>query len=209
MNQQQIERYVAGRMSETEAQAFEDQCVAHPELARQVELEQRLKAGFVHVARGSTAEFVRSQRSMRWRMAAAAAGITMSLFAMFYAWNHFAPRAARPVLAAVSPDADGARSLRLASVRGSDRIPALQSGLVRVQIAGLFDPGFHYSIALDRVDQNKNIQTVASLYGVRPSSPVTLEVMVDGDQLPAGAYSLHVRKQTSIDEPLDFEFQRN
>jgi hypothetical protein len=37
MNQDSIERYVQGRMSESDARAFEDYCVAHPEFARQVE----------------------------------------------------------------------------------------------------------------------------------------------------------------------------
>ncbi len=40
--------------------AFEDYCLANPEFARQVEFEQRLKAGLTLVASGSTAEFVRS-----------------------------------------------------------------------------------------------------------------------------------------------------
>jgi hypothetical protein len=209
MNQGQIEQYVCGRMSEREAQAFEDYCVAHPEFARQVELEQRLKAGITHVARGSTAEFVRSNHPLRWKMAAAA-GIVLSLFALWYVWNHHVPHAAPPILAAVASGAghDGA-SLRLALVRGADSKPALQQGLVRVEIAGLFDPGFHYSIALDRIDEKKHIDTVATVHGVRPSSPVTLEVLIDSDQLPPGSYSLRVRKQTSVDEPLDFEFLRN
>jgi hypothetical protein len=210
MNQQQIEQYVSGRMSESEAQAFEDHCVAHPEFAKQVELEQRLKAGLAQVARGSTAEFVRADQPRRWQMAAAAAGIALTLFAMFQAWNRFLPRTPAPVLAAVTADTgrDG-ESLRLALVRGVSGRPELQSGLVRVEIAGLFDTGSHYSIALDRIDQTKNIDTVATLHGVRPSSPVALEVMIDSDQLPTGSYSLRVRKQTSIDEPLDFEFLRN
>ena len=64
MNQAQIEQYVQGRMSEAEARAFEEYCVAHPEFARQVEYEQRLKAGLAQVARGATAEFVRSDRPL-------------------------------------------------------------------------------------------------------------------------------------------------
>jgi hypothetical protein len=32
--------------------------------------------------------------------------------------------------------------------------------------------------------------------------------MVDSDRLPAGAYSLRVRKQASGEEPLDFAFQK-
>ena len=50
MNQAHIEQYVAGRMGEAEACAFEDYCLANPEFARQVEYEQRLKAGLALVA---------------------------------------------------------------------------------------------------------------------------------------------------------------
>jgi hypothetical protein len=210
MNHDQIEQYLAGRMSESEARAFEDHCVANPELARQVELEQRLKAGIAHVARGSTAEFVRSNHPMRWQMAAAAAGIVLSLFTLFYVWNRYVPQVEPAILAAVSAESRlHVTSQRLALVRGAGQKPALRPGLVRVEIAGLFDPGFHYSIELERLDVKKNIESVATLHGVRPTSPVTLEVMVNSDRLPSGAYSLRVRKQTSVEEPLDFEFLRN
>jgi hypothetical protein len=33
---------------------------------------------------------------------------------------------------------------------------------------------------------------------------VTLEFMLDAEDLPAGSYTLRVRKQSSDDEPLDF-----
>lgn len=206
MNHDHIEQYLAGRMSEDEARAFEDHCVANPEFAKQVELEQRLRAGLAEVARGSTAEFVRSRNPVQWQIAAAAAGIVLSLLTLVYLWQRPVP-AAPPVLAATTAS-EHDRSLRLALVRGTDKRPALQPGRVRVEIAGLFDEHFHYSVALDRIDHDKNIETVATLHGVRPISPVALEVLVDGDQLPPGAYSLRVRKQTSIEEPLDFEFLR-
>ena len=60
MNQQLIEQYVAGKLSEAEAEAFEDSFVANRDLARLVELEQRLKDGLALVASGSTEEFVRA-----------------------------------------------------------------------------------------------------------------------------------------------------
>jgi hypothetical protein len=207
MNQDQIEQYLAGRMSEADARAFEDYCVAHPEFAKQVELDQRLKAGLVEVARGSTAEFVRSSNPMHWQMAAAAAGILLSLFTVLYLWQRPVPEAP-PVLAAMSAGEHDGKSLRLALVRGTDSRPALQRERVRVEIAGLFDMHSHYSVALDRIDLKKNIETVATVHGVRPISPVSLEVLVDGDQLRPGSYSLRVRRQTSVEEPLDFEFLR-
>jgi hypothetical protein len=208
MNRDRIEQYLSGRMSESEARAFEDYCVAHTEFAKEVELEQRLKAGLAKVARGSTAEFVRSGHPARWQIAAIAAGILVSLATLFVVWNHATPGAPTAILAAVPDGGSQGESLRLALVRGDETKPALQSGHVRVEIAGLFDTEFHYTVALDRIDHEKDIETVATVHGVRPSSPVTLEVMVDSDQLPPGSYSLRVRKQTSIDEPLDFEFLR-
>ena len=208
MNQEHVEKYLSGRMNESEARAFEDHCVANPEFARQVEIEQRLKAGIIQVARGSTAEFVRSENPAHWQIAAAVVGITLSLLALFFVWGGQSPGAPPAILAAVPDGGREGKSLRLALVRGNETKPALQSGHVRVEIAGLFDTGFHYSVALDRIDHEKEIATVATVHGVRPSSPLTLEVMVDSDQLPPGSYALRVRKQTSVDEPLDFEFLR-
>jgi hypothetical protein len=209
MNQDQIEQYVSGRMSESDARSFEEYCVANPEFARQVEFEQRLKAGIRLVSRGPTEEFVRSNQPLRWQLAAAAS-ILAVLFLGFLAWHKFSPNVAPAIMAAVTTDEQrNGKSLRLALVRGSESTPSLPSGMVRVEIAGLFDPGFQYSVALDRLDPKRNIDTVATLYGQHPASPVTLEVMVDGGQLESGTYSLRVRKQASIEEALDFEFLKN
>ena len=207
MNQELIERYVAGRMAEADACAFEEHCLSNPELARQVEYEQRLKAGLALVARGSTAEFVRSNNHpMRWNVAAAA-GILLSLFAMYYAWGHYFSQGTKPLMAAVTSDNQrSGPALRLALVRGNEGAPVLPEGSVRVEIVGLFDLGFHYSVALDRLEQNKKVDTVATLYSQHPTSPITLEVMVESDQLRPGSYSLRVRKQASDEESLDFSF---
>jgi hypothetical protein len=209
MNQEQIEQFVSGRMSESDARAFEEYCVANPEFARQVEFEQRLKTGIALVSRGSTAEFVRSNQPLRWPLAAAA-GVLIVLFVGFLGWHKFGPHGEPVIMAAVTTDAQrSGKSLRLALVRGSETTPVLPSGKVRVEIAGLFDPGFQYSIALDRLDTRRNIDTVATLYGQHPASPMTLEVMVDSRQLESGTYSLRVRKQASDEEALDFEFLKH
>jgi hypothetical protein len=206
MNQDAIDRYLNGRLGEAEAEAFEEYCLAHPEFAKHVEYEQRLKAGITEVARGSTAEFVRSNHPLRWSLAAAA-GLLLAIVSIFYLWSHPLAVTSRPVMAAVQTDAQrNGPSLRLALVRGTETAPPLQRGIVRVEIVGLFDLGFHYSVALDRLEQNRKIETVATLYSQHPTSPVTLEVMVDSDQLPAGSYSLRVKKQASDEEPLDFGF---
>jgi hypothetical protein len=206
MNQEQIEQYVAGRMSEAEAVAFEDYCVANPEFARQVEFEQRLKAGIAVIARGSTAEFVRAPHPLGWTLAAAAT-VLVALVAMFYLWNTSTRAVTPPLLAAFTDTSprEGA-SLRLALVRGSETAPTLPPGTVRVEIVGLFDVGHKYSVALDRLAQNKKIDTIATLNDQRPNSPVSLVVVIDSKQLRPGPYSLRVRKQASGEEALDFGF---
>jgi hypothetical protein len=208
MNQQMIEQYVAGRLPEAEAVAFENYCLLNPEFARQVEFEQRLKAGMAEVARGSTAEFVRSNHPLHWRLAAAA-GVLLAVIGLFVAWNHVSPAAASPIMAAVTTDAQrSGASLRLALVRGVEATPSLGDGLVRVEIVGLFDLGSHYSVALERREKNRKIDTLATLYSQHPTSPVTLEFMIDGEQLRPGAYSLRVRKQASDEDSLDFRFTK-
>jgi hypothetical protein len=206
MKQELIEQYVAGRLGEAEAQAFEEYCIANPEFARQVEYEQRMKAGIVQVARGSTAEFVRSNNPVPWRLAAAAA-VLLAVISIVYAWNRFLPTHAPAIMAAASTDDHrNGESLRLALVRGNETTPVLQPGLVRIEIVGLFDLGFHYTVALDRLERNKNVETMATLYSQHPTSPTTLEVMVDSSQLRPGAYSLRVRKQATGEDSLDFGF---
>jgi hypothetical protein len=209
MNQERAEQYLAGTLSEAEAQAFEVYCLANPEFARQVEFEQRLRIGIREVARGSTAEFVRANHSGRWKFAAAA-GVLLALGAALYAWQA-GPRAVSPqIMAAVTTDAQrSGASLRLALVRGAEALPALQPGRVRVEIVGLFDLGFHYTVSLDRLEKQERVDTIATLYGQLPSSPMTLEVVIDSDRLLPGTYSLQVRNQTSDDEPLDFGFLKN
>jgi hypothetical protein len=208
MNQHLIEQYVAGKMSEAEAEAFEILCLEDPELARQVEFEQRLKAGLATVASGSTAEFVRSSSSMRWRLAVAAS-VLLFISAGAYLWQRL-PGANPHLLAAVATDAErSGASMRLALVRGAESMPQLPAGKVRVEIVGLFDPGYHYSVMLDRMRPDQDVSNVATLYGQHPTSPVTLEIMIDGEQLAPGTYLLRVRKQASDEEPLDFSFLKN
>jgi len=205
MKQEFIEQYVSGRLSEAQAHGFEDYCVANPEFARQVEYEQRLRTGISEVARGTTLEFVRQEHPLALRLAAAAS-LLLALSAAFYLWTARSPALA-PILAAVSHSTplDGT-SMRLALVRGTDSAPTLPADLVRVEIVGLFDVGYEYSVALDRLEQDKNIDTVATLNNQRARSPVSLEVLIDSSQLQSGRYSLRIRKQAPGEEAMDFGF---
>jgi hypothetical protein len=204
MNQAQIEQYVSGTLGGKEAEEFETYCVANPEFARQVEFEQRLRAGLEEVAKGSTAEFVRSNAEPRWKLAAAAS-VVLALGAISWAAWHQSNQLGRAVMAAVTTDAQrNGTSLRLAQVRGAESVPTLTSAVIRVEIVGLFDSGALYNITLDRFDDER-AHTLTTLYGQHPNTPVTLEFMLDAEDLPAGSYTLHVRKQSSDEESLDFD----
>jgi hypothetical protein len=203
MNQAQIEQYVSGKLDGTEAEAFEAYCVANPEFAKQVEFEQRLRAGLEQIAKGSTAEFVRANAEPRWKLAAAAS-VVLALGAISWAALHQSNQLGQAVMAAVTTDAQrNGASLRLAQVRGAESVPSLGSGVVRIEIVGLFDSSALYNITLDQLDDQR-ARTLTTLYGQHPSTPVTLEFMLDAGNLPAGSYTVHVRKQSSDEEPLDF-----
>ena len=205
MNQDMIDKYISGSMSESDAQAFEEHCLSNPEFARLVEYEQRLKIGMAQVASGSTAEFVRSETPLRWSLAAAA-GVLIALTSVFYVWSSSHTLTPTIMAAVVDSKPVGDASMRLALVRGSDSIPTLPAGLVRVEIVGLFEAGNFYSVALDRREQNQKIDTIATLNDQLPSSPMSLDVLIDSKQLRSGSYSLRVRKQASGEEALDFGF---
>jgi hypothetical protein len=203
MNQKLVEQYVTGRLDEAQAKAFEESCLLDPELARQVDLEQRLKLGLAQVAENPL-EFVRS-RSYGWKLAIAAT-VLVVVTAGVWVFER-GPQPTGRALAAVVPELQrGGISMRLALVRGEEGMPQLPGGEVRVGIAGLFETAALYSVSLDRLQPHEPAQTIATLEGQQPASSLTLEVMIDSDQLPSGTYSLRVHRQGSDEEPLDFGF---
>lgn len=206
MNQQLIDRYVAGRLSEPDAEEFEAYCLANPEFARQVEAEQLMKAGIAHVARTTPQAFAAPARdtSWRWRLALAAS-VVIALGIGLFSW---APNAVMrvPVLAAAGIDT-GAPVLRLAMVRGAGSTPALGAVPTRVEIAGLFDPGVDYTVSLLPLEEPP-AAAIATLEHHRATSGVSMQVTVDGARLEPGVYTLRIRRSDSADEPLDFTFLR-
>ena len=193
--------------SEAEADAFEDSCVANPEFARQVELEQRLKAGLAQVARGSTSEFVRSDddpSAGAWPLPPAcwrSCSRRLICGSACRARSHTSWPRSRGDAAAQRRRRCGSRWCAARRICRSCRAArcAWKSSACSIRAFTTVSR----SIACG---PEKDAETVATLYGQHPSSPVTLEVMLDSEQLDAGAYSLRVLKQASDEEPLDFGF---
>jgi hypothetical protein len=207
MNQDLIERYVTGKLGSSEAEAFEAYCVANPEFAKQVEFEQRLREGIAEVARGSTAEFVRDDSSA-FRRFAIAATILLVLAGGFIGWGSWNPET-KPYLAAASHAPGDVATLRLAQVRGTVETATLRDDTTLVEIVGLFDLQYDYSVELARLTSENHTENIATLYGQRPASSVRLEVLLNAERLRPGAYQLRVRKQSSDEEPLEIEFVKN
>jgi hypothetical protein len=66
--------YLANRLGEAEAQAFEHYCLEHPDFAREVEQDLQLKIGLAQVHRGTASRDVHARRRGRtgWPVALAA-----------------------------------------------------------------------------------------------------------------------------------------
>ena len=205
MNPALIEQYVSGKLGAKEAEEFEAYCVANPEFAKQVEFEQRLRAGIAEVAKGSTEEFVRSSGFSYWKWASAAS-VLLAVAALAFAWWWPGGLHGHVLIASVTSDTErDGPSLRLAQVRGVNDTPRLHDGVMRVEIVGLFDTAAHYSVTLDHIEPEGPAESLSTLYRQHPSSPVTLEFMLDSGRLQAGSYTLRVHKQGSDEDSLDFD----
>jgi hypothetical protein len=207
MNQQLLDRYVAGRLGEKESEEFEEYCLTHPDFARQVEAEQLLRAGVQRVVRESPGEFAApARRPVHWPVALAAS-LVLGLGAM---WLLRTPDPAPLMTLAAVEDAGALPVLRLAMVRSAvDGMPRLPPGRVRVEIAGLFDAGTDYTVSLQRQDPPQAVDEGAQLRGERSASGTSLHVVIDGDRLAAGTYTLQILRAQSSDEPLEFVFVKN
>ena len=152
---------------------------------------------------------MRSDSRRRWKLAIAASVL------MFVAGHGFCgndlPSAQPHILAAVqaTEQRTGAFDAAGAGARRRQHAAAARRRGARGNRRACSIPAFTTAWRSIASSQNQNIATVATLYGQHPTSPVTLEVMIDGDQLEAGSYFLRVRKQASDEEPLDFPFARD
>jgi len=163
---QVIERYLAGQLSDAEADAFEQTLEAHPEFARDVERVARLKTGFaVLQRRGELAKLLAQpvappNRRPVWVAAAAAVVLTLG----FLAFRQSEMPAAPATLLAASLDKLSSRSespipllasVALARARGMGADAELKAsvtapGAAELELSTGAEPGTHYAIDLSR-----------------------------------------------------------
>jgi len=201
-----IERYLAGQLSDAEADAFERTLEAHPELARDVERIVRLKTGFaVLERRGELAKLLAQPVAPPKRRAAwigAAAAVVLALGILVFRQSD-APAPA--TLLATSLHALSSRSespiplrasVALARARGMGADAELTSsgkspGAAELELATGADAGTHYAIELLAVD-SAGARPVAKLPDAATDASGAVHVFVSLQALPPGPYLLRL-----------------
>src|SRR4051812_29352244 len=166
-DRQVTERYLAGQLSDAEADAFERDLEAHPALAREVEHVARLKTGFeVLERRGELTRLLAQpvappKRRMAW-VATAAAVLLAVGFVVFRQGETPAPATVLAAsLHALSSRSDSPIPLRasvaLARARGMGVDAELDStgkspGAAELELSTGAPPGSHYAIELLAAD---------------------------------------------------------
>jgi anti-sigma factor RsiW len=201
-----IERYLAGQLSDAEADAFERALEAHPELAGDVERIARMKTGFeVLERRGELARLLARpvappKRRMAW--VAAAAAVVLALGILVFRQSD-APAPA--TLLAVSLDALSSTSespiplrasVALARARGVGADAELTSsgkspGAAELELATGAETGTHYAIELLAID-SAGARAVAKVPDAATDAAGAVHVFVSLDALPPGPYLLRL-----------------
>lgn len=212
-----IERYLAGQLSDAEADAFERALEAHPELARDVERIARMKTGFeVLERRGELAKLLAQpvappKRRVAWVAAAAAVVLALGLLVF---------RQAEPpgpaTLLAASLDALSSRSespiplrasVALARARGMGADAELtssgkQAGAAELELATGGAAGTPYAVELLAID-SAGARAVSTVTGAKTDASGAVHVFVSLQALAPGPYLLRL---TPPDESAAIEY---
>ena len=216
-DRQVIERYLAGQLSDAEADAFERDLEAHPELARDVEQIARMKTGLAVLARrGELAKLLAEpiappKRRMAWIATAAAVVLALGIV-VFRQAEAPAPAALLAAsLKALSSHSDSPIPLRasvaLARARGMGADAELTStgkspGAAELELATGGAAGTHYNVELFAVD-SAGARPVAKLPDATTDATGAVHLFVSLSALPPGPYLLRL-SMAGADAPIEY-----
>lgn len=205
-DRQVIERYLAGQLSDAEADAFERDLEAHPELAREVEQIARMKTGFaVLERRGELAKLLaqpvaRPKRRVAWMAAAATVVLALGILVFRQAETPVPAALLASSLRALSARSDSPipllASVSLARARGMGADAQLTStgkspGAAELELATGAATGTHYSIELLAAD-SAGARAVAKVPDVATDAAGAVHLFVSLSALPPGLYLLRL-----------------
>ena len=202
-----VARYVGGKLSETEAAAFEDYCVAHPDLARDVALERKMSQALSRAVEESPERFAFRAPRQTWIWAAAACAVLAvpGVFVVREYLGHSSPG----VIASLESGSGVLPHIRLAEMRGA-AIPNLgadSNSLMEIDLVAQFDANVRYQIALRSADDAGN-PVIAQIESVLPVSTTNLLLQLDGTRIPPGGYLLTATPE-SAGRTLEFAFRKD
>jgi anti-sigma factor RsiW len=206
-DQQVIERYLAGQLSDAEADAFEVRLESQPELARDVEQIARMKTGLSVLARrGELAKLLaqpvaRPRRRAAWMAAAAAVFVGAIGFLAFRPGEAPTPPTLLALsLKALSRHSDAPIPLRasvsLARARGMGADAELNASVVapgaaELELATGAAAGTHYSVDLLAID-SAGAHPVARLPDATTDAAGAMHLFVALHAVKPGPYLLRL-----------------
>jgi hypothetical protein len=208
--------YLANRLSEDKAQAFEHYCLEHPDFARDVEHELALKTGLrqadqptVHVSAP-----VRRRRFGRWPLALAASVVVLVSAVLVYQYSSNRI----PTLVAFTSVSDLPEQLRLASVsevrlvrmrRGMEatQVSASANGLVDLRLIpdSIAESGI-YSVQISAESQSSTKPLIVR--GLRPTPDGYLQVYVPAAQMIGRTWLVSVGEDADVGKQQSVEVFR-
>ena len=181
----EISAYLANRLNENQAQAFEQYCLEHPNFARDVERELQLKVGLRQLNQPAKVAATIPWPSQRtWWPAALAASVTIVALVFL----EFRPASA-PVFTAFRSLTDLPANLRYASVtgiglmqlRGDSALASVTAPVDGViELRFLVEPGLDYSIV---ATPNTSADALLKITGLRAAPDGYLKVYVPANQM--------------------------
>jgi hypothetical protein len=196
-------RYVAGRMSESEIAEFESQMLSSPELAADVNVRQRIKAGLELLEERQVLGGIVSgaHRAARHRRLALAAGLAVvAVSATLVWWSVRGDHSSHLFAAGEISQAPSTPSFMLAAIRGG-AAPVLEvpAGTEFVELRTLVDGDGDYEVRLVP-DASGGIRASVGTDGL-----IRVGLRVSG--LQSGSYHLSVTPSGQSGSEQKFAFQ--
>jgi hypothetical protein len=210
--EQWVARYVAGRLSETELDAFEEYCIGHPAMVDEVALEKRMKSALAKTVAKSPAQFRETQRAGRWMLPIAAGVLIAVIGGVLLMYGRPLDLSKLDVLASTSQLRQQLPSLpavSLAQTRGSQlqNLGAASREVVRVKLSGSFDQSGSYDISLVSADDD-GARVIATLDRQPATSQSELNLVMNGARIPQGLFTLRV-VNVATGDVLEYDFRKD
>jgi len=203
-----VERYMAGTLSEAELARFEEEMIAHPELAADVGVRRRIKAGLSRLEQNHELEVLLKEERGRpsyFRYAAAASVLVVVAAGIMTVWKREEPA---PLQALFNSSEIGARqvatSFMLATTRSADK-PAFEMRrnggpvALRIVVDDTATAPFTVRLSTGKADstpiQESSVAEVSDGFAV---------VYIDPRDLESGDYTLALKSGAGAEQLFPF-----